>query len=318
MRPLLDGIRADGHFACHQLRQVIRIKLIIILLRIFLRQQERFGRTAVCLDTANIRQRVQAIVAAAAENGYICCGYDNLGHGKTARSDDELGFIAPRNGWKYLVNDVEAFEKAVKKMYPDKPLYLMGHSMGSFIARLAAESYPETAGKLIICGTGGPKQAASVFGLLLTDILGLIKGKKHRSGFINSVAFGSYNRRFEPLSKYEWITSDREITAKYAQDKYCNFIFTVSAMHDLVKLNFLANRRRWFVNLKKSLPVLIISGTDDPVGNYGKGVKAVYRKLKASGQKGVTLKLYEGCRHEIHNDTCKNEVISDIFAFLNS
>lgn len=285
---------------------------------IFIPEGEIKGILHIVHGMCEYIERYTHIFSAAAENGYICCGYDNLGHGKTARYDDELGFIAPRNGWKYLVNDVEAFEKAVKKMYPDKPLYLMGHSMGSFIARLAAESYPETAGKLIICGTGGPKQAASVFGLLLTDILGLIKGKKRRSEFINSVAFGSYNRRFEPLSKYEWITSDREITAKYGQDKYCNFIFTVSAMHDLVKLNFLANRRRWFVNLKKSLPVLIISGTDDPVGNYGKGVKAVYRKLKASGQKGVTLKLYEGCRHEIHNDTCKNEVINDILSFLNS
>lgn len=285
---------------------------------IFIPEGEIKGILHIVHGMCEYIERYTHIFSATAENGYICCGYDNLGHGKTARYDDELGFIAPRNGWKYLVNDVEAFEKAVKKMYPGKPLYLMGHSMGSFIARLAAESYPETAGKLIICGTGGPKQTASVFGLLLTDILGLIKGKKHRSGFINAVAFGSYNRRFEPLSKYEWITSDREIIAKYGQDKYCNFIFTVSAMHDLVKLNFLSNRRRWFVNIKKSLPVLIISGTDDPVGNYGKGVKAVYRKLKATGQKGVTLKLYEGCRHEIHNDTCKNEVISDILAFLNS
>ncbi len=260
--------------------------------------------------------RYAHVFAALAEKGYVCCGYDNLGHGKTAKCEEELGFISRRNGWKYLVKDVAAFEEAVKKMYPGKPLFLMGHSMGSFIARLAAENYGGAADRLIICGTGGPKQAASAFGLLLTDLIKLFGGEKHRSGLINSVAFGAYNKRFEPLSEYEWITSDREIIEKYGQDKYCNFKFTASAMHDLVKLNQLANRRLWFKNLRKDLPVLIISGFDDPVGGYGKGVTAVYDRLKAAGQQDVTLKLYKGCRHEIHNDSCREEVIKDILEFI--
>ena len=87
-------------------------------------------------------------------------------------------------------------------------------------------------------------------------------------------------------------------------------------MHDLVKLNQLANRRLWFKNLRKDLPVLIISGSDDPVGGYGKGVTAVYDRLKAAGQQDVTLKLYKGCRHEIHNDSCREEVIKDILEFI--
>lgn len=258
--------------------------------------------------------RYAHIFAALAERGYVCCGYDNLGHGKTARDENELGFIAHRDGWKYLVRDVKAFEDAVKKIYPDIPLCLMGHSMGSFIARIAAENYGDGIEKFIICGTGGPNPAAP-FGLLATDIMRLLNGEKHRSKLVNKLAFGAYNKRFEGDSEFEWITTDREVINKYAADKYCNFKFTVSAMHDLVKLNQLANRPAWFKNIRKDLPILLISGSDDPVGAYGKGVTRVYNKLKAAGVKDVTLKLYNGCRHEIHNDSCKDQVINDISEF---
>lgn len=258
--------------------------------------------------------RYAHIFAALAERGYVCCGYDNLGHGKTARDENELGFIAHRDGWKYLVRDVKAFEDAVKKIYPDIPLCLMGHSMGSFIARIAAENYGDGIEKFIICGTGGPNPAAP-FGLLATDIMRLLNGEKHKSKLVNKLAFGAYNKRFEGDSEFEWITTDREVINKYAADKYCNFKFTVSAMHDLVKLNQLANRPAWFKNIRKNLPILLISGSDDPVGAYGKGVTRVYNKLKAAGVKDVTLKLYNGCRHEIHNDSCKNQVINDISEF---
>lgn len=262
-------------------------------------------------------ERYAHVFAALSERGYVCCGYDNLGHGKTARDLNELGFIAHRDGWKYLVKDVKAFEDAVKKMYPDKPLYLMGHSMGSFIARIAAENYGDEIEKFIICGTGGPNPAAPL-GLLATDIIGLLRGEKHRSKLVNKLAFGAYNKRFDGDSDFEWITKDRDVITKYEADKFCNFKFTVSAMHDLVKLNQLANRPAWFRNMPKALPVLLISGSDDPVGDYGKGVTKVYERLKAAGVKDVTLKLYDGCRHEIHNDTCKDEVIKDIADFLDA
>lgn len=261
-------------------------------------------------------ERYARVMTAMAEEGFVCCGYDNLGHGKTVRDDSELGFIAHRDGWKYLVKDVKIFEDAVKKLYPEKPLILMGHSMGSFISRLAAEEYGDTLSKYIICGTGGPNPAAP-FGLIVTDIIRLFRGEKYISKTVDKLAFGSYNKRFEGLSEYDWITADRTLVEKYAQDKYCTFKFTVSAMHDLIKLNSAANRRNWFKNLRKDLPILIISGSDDPVGNYGKGVKTVYERLKATGHEDLTLKLYDGCRHEIHNDKCRAEVIEDIKAFIN-
>lgn len=258
--------------------------------------------------------RYDHFLSALAENGFVAFGYDNLGHGKTAKDDSELGFIASKDGWKYLVNDVKAATLSVKQIYPDKPFYLFGHSMGSFIVRLAAASFGDLYEKLIICGTGG-KNPLSTIGLALTSVLKALKGERYISKTVLNMAFGAYNRKFEGKSKYDWLTKDKTIIEKYANDKYCTFSFTVSAMHDLITLNSVCNKKNWYKEISKTLPILLISGEDDPVGNYGKGVTQVFNDLKNSGA-DATIKLYPDCRHEILNDTCKEEVISDIVRFI--
>ncbi|MBQ3058042.1 MAG: lysophospholipase [Clostridia bacterium] len=258
--------------------------------------------------------RYDHLMSFLAKNGYVIFGYDHLGHGKTADSDDELGFIAHKDGWKYLVNDVVAFTKVVKNMYPALPTVLMGHSMGSFISRLVAETYKSEYDKFIFCGTSGPNPASSA-GLLLVKIIKAFKGEMHKSNFIHNMAFGSYNKGFEGDTPYEWLTTDREVITKYAADKYCTFRFSVSAMGDLMNLLSHCNRGAWFKALDNNKPILLIAGDKDPVGNYGKGVKAVYAKLIKNG-KNTKIKLYENCRHEIHNDTCKNEMFNDILEFI--
>ncbi len=249
------------------------------------------------------------------ENGYVCCGYDNLGHGKTANDDSELGFIAQKDGWRYLVRDVDVFGKSVRLMFPDKEYFLMGHSMGSFIVRLAAESKSEDIKKLVVCGTGGPMFIAYM-GLGLIKIIRAVKGDRYVSPLAESIAFGAYNKRFDGPTRYEWLTNDRDIIDKYVKDKYCTFKFTVSAMHDLITLTIKCNRGAWFKNIRKDLPILLVAGESDPVGNYGKGVKTVHRKHIKAGQEKADIKLYNNCRHEILNDTCKTQVSNDILDFL--
>ncbi len=258
-------------------------------------------------------ERYDKIMSHLAENGYLAFGYDNLGHGKTAKDDSELGFIAHNDGWKYLIRDVDAFETAVKKLYPEKPMYLFGHSMGSFIVRLAGVSFSDNYKKLIFCGTGGKNPLASI-GLLLTNAVKLFKGEKYVSKLINNMAFGAYNKRFNGNTGREWLTKDLTTIEKYANDKFCNYSFTVSAMHDLIKLNAVSNQKEWYQSISKEIPILLISGDSDPVGDYSKGVKEVYRKLKDLGA-SVQMKLYENCRHEILNDTCRDEVFKDIIDF---
>ncbi|MBQ4120105.1 MAG: alpha/beta fold hydrolase [Clostridia bacterium] len=258
--------------------------------------------------------RYEHLLSHLAENGYVAFGFDNLGHGNTARDKSELGFIAHKDGWKYLIHDCIAYGKAVKEMFPQKPLTLMGHSMGSFISRLAVEHSGDIYNKFIICGTAGANPLCSM-GLLISSVIKALKGEKYISKTVYNLAFGSYNKRFEPLSEYEWLTKDREIINKYAADEFCNYKFTVSAIIDLMKLLSNCNKNEWFRNINKSLPILLISGEDDPVGNYGKGVTEVFKKLKLENC-NATLKLYKNCRHEIHNDSCKDEMFCDILEFL--
>lgn len=249
-----------------------------------------------------------------AKSGFLSFGFDNLGHGKTAFNDTELGFIAHKNGWKYMIDDVICFAEAVKIEYPNLPYILMGHSMGSFIARLATEKSSDDMIGLIICGTAGMNPAAPL-GLMITDILKCLHSEKAISPFLEAIVFGSYNKRFPEKSKYSWVSSDAKLIKKYEQDKYCTFHFTISAMHDLMMLMTNCNRNVWFKNLRKDLPVFIISGDNDPVGNYGKGVLQVYNRLIKAGHSDTEIKLYKNARHEIHNDYCAKEVLSDILNF---
>ena len=259
-------------------------------------------------------ERYDDLMSYLAENGYVAFGYDHLGHGKTARDDSELGFFASNSGWKILVRDVAAVSKVVKDMYPEYPLTLYGHSMGSFIARITAEYFPELYNKLIICGSGAKNPMAPA-GLFLTSVIGSIMGKKHISKLVLQMAFGGYRKAFKNDGPHGWLTKDLKLIEKYQNDKFCTFSFTVSAMHDLIKLNSVCNSKQWFENINKQMPIFIISGDKDPVGDFGKGITKVYEKLKLSGA-NVSCKLYENCRHEIHNDTCREEVKADILAFI--
>ena len=250
-----------------------------------------------------------------ANNGYIACGHDHLGHGKTARNKSEYGYFADKNGYQRVVDDVDIFGSAVREKFSkDLPYFLMGHSMGSFIARLTAAQYDHQ-DKLIIMGTGGPNPVSGA-GLLLIKCLKLFKGGKNYSTLLDKVGFGAYNERFpDENDPKSWISSIPEERHRTNDDVCCNFKFTLSAMHDLMMLNRLSNKKKWARSLNKNKPVLLVSGVDDPVGDYGEGVKKVKDMLISAGVP-VTMKLYEKARHEILNDISMDEVNKDILEFI--
>ena len=249
-----------------------------------------------------------------AENGYIAFGYDHLGHGNTVNDDSELGFIAEHNGDDLLAKDVKAFFDAMRSEYGDFPYYLMGHSMGSFVVRMAAQNYV-TPDKLIIMGTGGPKGIV-VLGLYLSQFIQQIRGPRHYSKIVKFFAFGSYNARC-PKSEgpHAWLTNDPEIREKYHNDKFCTFELTISTMHDIISLTYKANRMEWFSSVAPKMPILIVSGKDDVVGDYSKGVITVRDNLVKFGA-DVTMKLYDNNRHELLNDNAREEVTTDILKFI--
>ena len=263
--------------------------------------------------------RYDRFLSALAEEGWVAFGYDHLGHGNTAREDSELGYIAKKRGWERLAKDVGVYADAVRGQFggAELPYCLMGHSMGSFVVRLATAEQFVKPQRLIVMGTGGANPAAGV-GLALIGLIKLFCGEKHVSKLIDGIAFGSYNKRFGATTKEDpklWLTNDETVRQTYYADKYCSFSFTVSAMGDLIRLIKYTNSSKWYRAMPSDMPILLVSGEEDPVGNYGKGVREVETKLKKAG-KPVFCKLYPNARHEILNDFTYGEVKEDVVAFL--
>ena len=248
--------------------------------------------------------------------GYIFAGHHHLGHGKSAGCDEDYGFFADNGGAKLLVDDAYEFNKILHNEHPTLPVVMMGHSMGSFVARLYVREYPLSVRGVIIHGTGGPNPVLPM-GKAIAKLIKGIKGARHRSNRIDNLAFGAYNSRFpKQEGKHAWLTREVNLVAGRDDDPYQNFKFTVSAFIDLFTMLGECNKREWFSEYPKELPTLIISGDADPVGNYGKGPDYVYKQLLIAGCDKVSAKSYEGARHELFNETNRKEVFSDLLDWI--
>ena len=261
--------------------------------------------------------RYKALAEYLCGEGYILAGNHHLGHGKSAGTSEELGYFADSRGVEYVVRDMHAMNKILRDEFPALPVVVMGHSMGSFITRLYVEKYPHSVKGAIIHGTGGPNPLLPL-GKALASLIAKIRGKKYRSSLIKKLAFGSYNSKFPKSDGEEaWLTRDTSTVADRATDKYTSFDFTVSAYMDLFSMIGGCNSKEWYDAYPKEMPTLIVSGDMDPVGNYGKGPDYVYKHLLIAGCKSVQLKTYEGARHELFNETNKEEVFADLVSWLN-
>ena len=195
--------------------------------------------------------------------------------------------------------------------YPSLPVVLMGHSMGSFVARLYIEHYSDEIDAAIIVGTGGP-EAPAALGKKLAQIIIVKEGERARSALLDKLAFGSYNKKFKKETvPHAWLTRDEEVRERYNEDKFCNYKFTARGFYDLFDMLEAVSKKSWAKKIRSDLPILIMSGDKDPVGNYGKGVRKVYDRLADAGMEDVTLRLYVDCRHELFNELNKEVVIKN-------
>ena len=247
--------------------------------------------------------------------GFSVYAQDHRGHGKTIEND-EKGWFAEKGGWSLVADDAAVVDRLAMSENPGLPLILFGHSMGSFVARTCLNRHSEYYAAAVICGTGASQGIVGAFGRKLASLRARIRGSRTKDRFMQTLAFGSYLSHFPGEGKTAWLSKDKDMVSRYDGDPLCGFVCSSQFYADLIEGSFTANDRKAAQRIRKDLPMLIISGKDDPVGGYGKGVEKVYRMYKDAGLENVTLRLLENDRHEILNETDRDEVMKTMIEFM--
>ncbi len=251
-----------------------------------------------------------------AQRGVAVIGHDHLGHGRTGNVED-LSFFSEEKGAVFLVRDLFQITKRLKQEYPDTPHFLLGHSMGSFISRRYLTIYGRHLDGVIFMGTGFTPLWMAATGKLSALLAGAVKGKHYQSDRMQELVLGSFNRAFRPnRTSCDWLSREETEVDAFLKDPYCNIPFSCGAYVELFNLLLDLALKRQYADIPKALPVLFLSGEQDPVGDFGKGVKRVYRQFCALGLSDVSIKLYPEARHELLNESNREEVFEDIWKWL--
>lgn len=258
---------------------------------------------------AEHKERYFGFMKSLCRAGFASYIIDLLGHGESVASSDDLGYFGNRME-QNLLDDMKTLNTLIHNEYPEVPIFMFGHSMGSFLTRAYTSLYGDSVKAAIYCGTCGANPIVPV-AIKLAKLQIKKNGEKAKGNFLNKIAFASYNKKTEKRTPFDWLSVNRENVDKYINDKLCGFIFTNNGFLTLFHLVKYIQSAEWYEKVPNNMPLYLISGSDDPVGSYGKGVKSVYRKLLESGH-NVKFKLWTGDRHEILLENNANEVISDI------
>ena len=253
-----------------------------------------------------------------AENGFVAVGNDHLGHGKSITAPEEKGIFAEKDGWQYVLDDMDKLHKIMVEKYPGLPYVFFGHSMGSFLIRNYVIQHPDQPSLVIICGTGHQTSQMIAAGDTMARLAVSIFGPRKTGTLLNKVAFGSYTKGIENLrTSSDWLNRDPREVDKYITDPFCGYAPTVSMFRDMMGgIKFIADPAN-IAKMNKRTPVLFIAGGDDPVGEHGEGVKRAVKAFEDAGVQDITLKLYPGARHEILLETNRDEVFADVLNWIN-
>ncbi len=257
-----------------------------------------------------------------ADKGFLVVGHDHIGHGHSVTNDEELGVMTGAHPADHMVEDIYTHYSMTKKAFGNIPYFILGHSMGSYMLRkfLADKTaYLEDLTGAIIMGTGQEKAATCNGGLFMIGLLSLLRGKNYRSKLIREMTYSKPYKQYDCYGKdyaNSWLSKNIKNVEKYYHDKYCTFTFSLNAYKGLVEATKYACSNESVSKVRKSLPVLFVSGDADPVGNMGIGTTEAADSFKKAGIKDVTLKLYKGDRHEILNEIDRQQVYEDIYGWM--
>ena len=272
----------------------------------------------ICHGVAEHIARYDKFARALNERGIVVAGHDHLGHGKSLPEGDTPVYFGEGNTWDTVVDDIYVLHQRLRQRYPDVPLCIMGHSMGSFLTRTYLIRYPGTVKAAVIMGTGWQSRTAVNGGLALANAIAAVSGENATSDVVTELAFGSYNKLFAPnRTKVDWLSADEENVDAYIADPMCGADATVGLFRQMLHGIRFNQRMSHLRRMDREVPVLFVSGDKDPVGGCGKGVMQTYEAFKAAGMRDCTLKLYPELRHEILNERAyAGEITEDIASWL--
>ncbi len=280
---------------------------------VFLPDSSPHGILQICHGMGEYFLRYTPFAEWMAAYGFVVCGADLPGHGVRAREAGTLGVIPGGENLSLAVDLQVAVANRMRRTYRHLPYLLLGHSMGSFIARKTMVEHRDLFDGVLLLGTaGGDKRLP--FGITLARLLSHLPGEGPHSSPLYRMAFAHYNDRFGGGSS-AWLTRDEEQRALHEADPLSGFAFSAAAMGQMFGCLREVNDPAWFDALPLALPVILLSGEEDPVGGYGKGVLDVYTEMEAREMCSLRYKLYPGARHELLFETNRDEVYADILAF---
>lgn len=290
-----------------------------IYARMWLPDGEVRGTVQIAHGIAEYINRYDDFAQFLASNGFVAAGNDHLGHGKSMGSPENQGFFADSNGWDLVIADMESLHKTLKRDYPDVPAILLGHSMGSFLARTYLIRHPDDFDAAIISGTGHQSKLMVTAGLFLSKQEIKKHGPRYVSQKLNNISMGGYNKGLGAApGETAWLSANHDNVVKYDADPLCGFTATCSVFRDMIGgMKFITDPRN-IEKMNKKVPVYFFSGAEDPVGEKGKGVERAYKAFLKAGMEDVFMRLYPGGRHEMLNETNKAEVYQDVLNWINS
>ena len=250
-------------------------------------------------------------------HGYVVVGHDHLGHGTSVGSEADRGHFADCDGWTHAGNDIRTLQIMTARQFPGLPYFLFGHSMGSFLTRTHLIRFPGTITGAILCGTGQMSPVVIRAGRVAAHLEAKRLGLRGKSQLLKKLSFGSYNKKFEPVrTDVDWLSLDHRNVDNYINDPLCGFDTTVGLFLDLMDGLALIRDPKKLTQMDQKLPVFFIAGDQDPVGDFGKGVKKVYQSFQRAGLSDLSLHLYPGLRHEILNETNHETIYGDVLHWL--
>lgn len=273
---------------------------------------------------AEHRRRYEELGTALAEAGFLVWIYDQRGHGDSPPGPDARRHISPGNRWEALVEDARAAMEALGEAletdsasHAGAPLCVLGHSMGSLVLRDALRRPPSPVCAAVLMGTSGSGGMRAATGHLVAGLLAAVSGPSRPSRVLNDMTFGAYNRAIaDAATEFDWLSRDREEVERYIADPLCGEVMSAHFFRELTRGLMRVSSRAAFAEVPRETSVLLASGTEDPVGDFGRGVREVAERFRAAGHPRIQVSLREGARHELLHETDRVDTVAEIVGWL--